>query len=308
VREAIAELAGQGLLRRRQGRETVIALPSAAQVERMLRLRATIRATDMEDLQEFREIIEVAAGLRFDVGADKRQCRFGDPRRREASQSLAHQQAQRGRHRHFVGGARADDRVGLDPAVGHPREVQGNAGHVGPADRLDSGLLDGVEDVPGNAAFRMPRLRQPGGMDGSVVMTLPKRETVGPAAHLGNLLGCQRPPRLRYARLVAVAGWLVRGIGEIERWLMTKRAQGRGQRLAEVLKRIVGLRHQRCDRTKLPYVSALYLVQKETWTTAGAVIIRIPSRKQLASNSVNTPQVGLAPRCDDRNGRASNRG
>ena len=61
VREAIAELAGQGLLRRRQGRETVIALPSAAQVERMLRLRATIRATDMEDLQEFREIIEVAA-------------------------------------------------------------------------------------------------------------------------------------------------------------------------------------------------------------------------------------------------------
>ena len=61
VREAIAELAGQGLLRRRQGRESVIALPSAAQIERMLRLRATIRATDMEDLQELREIIEVAA-------------------------------------------------------------------------------------------------------------------------------------------------------------------------------------------------------------------------------------------------------
>lgn len=61
VREAIAELAGQGLLRRRQGRETVITLPSSAQVERMLRLRATLRATDLSDLQEFREIIEVAA-------------------------------------------------------------------------------------------------------------------------------------------------------------------------------------------------------------------------------------------------------
>lgn len=61
VREAIAELAGQGLLHRRQGRETVITLPSSGQVERMLRLRATVMASDLSDLQEFREIIEVAA-------------------------------------------------------------------------------------------------------------------------------------------------------------------------------------------------------------------------------------------------------
>ena len=61
VREAIAELAGQGLLRRRQGRETLIALPSAAHLEKLLRLRATVRELDLADLQEFREIIEVAA-------------------------------------------------------------------------------------------------------------------------------------------------------------------------------------------------------------------------------------------------------
>ncbi len=61
VREAIAELSGQGLLKRRQGRETVIGLPSSAQFERMLRLRFAIRGQDFEDLQDFREVIELGS-------------------------------------------------------------------------------------------------------------------------------------------------------------------------------------------------------------------------------------------------------
>lgn len=61
VREAIAELSGQGLLSRRQGRETLIALPNSAQFERILRLRFAIRGQAMQDLQDFREVIEVAA-------------------------------------------------------------------------------------------------------------------------------------------------------------------------------------------------------------------------------------------------------
>ncbi len=61
VREAIAELSGQGLLKRRQGRETVIGLPSSAQLERILRLRFAIRGQDFEDLQDFREVIEVGS-------------------------------------------------------------------------------------------------------------------------------------------------------------------------------------------------------------------------------------------------------
>lgn len=61
VREAIAELSGQGLLSRRQGRETLIALPDSAQFERILRLRFAIRSQAMEDLQDFREVIEVGA-------------------------------------------------------------------------------------------------------------------------------------------------------------------------------------------------------------------------------------------------------
>lgn len=61
VREAIAELAGQGLLQRRQGRETVITLPDAEQLERLLRLRFAVNGADFASLQEYREVMEVGA-------------------------------------------------------------------------------------------------------------------------------------------------------------------------------------------------------------------------------------------------------
>jgi len=61
VREAIAELAGQGLLQRRQGRETVITLPDAGQLERLLRLRFAVNGADFASLQEYREVMEVGA-------------------------------------------------------------------------------------------------------------------------------------------------------------------------------------------------------------------------------------------------------
>ena len=61
VREAIAELAGQGLLQRRQGRETVVTMPDSSQLERFLRLRFVVRGADFDNLQEYREVIEVGA-------------------------------------------------------------------------------------------------------------------------------------------------------------------------------------------------------------------------------------------------------
>lgn len=61
VREAIAELAGQGLFNRHQGRETVITLPSSHQLERFLHLRFVLHGHDYEDLQEFREVVEVGS-------------------------------------------------------------------------------------------------------------------------------------------------------------------------------------------------------------------------------------------------------
>jgi len=59
VREAIAELAGQGLLVTRQGKETLVSLPSADRLERFLRLRFVVRGADYRSLHDYRVIIEV---------------------------------------------------------------------------------------------------------------------------------------------------------------------------------------------------------------------------------------------------------
>lgn len=59
VREAIATLAGLGLLRRSQGRESVVTTPGSAQLERLIRLRARLQGSPPEDIQEFRELVEV---------------------------------------------------------------------------------------------------------------------------------------------------------------------------------------------------------------------------------------------------------
>lgn len=61
VREAIAELAGQGLLQRRQGRETLVTLPDSTQLERLLRFRFAVQGADFASLQEYREVVEVGA-------------------------------------------------------------------------------------------------------------------------------------------------------------------------------------------------------------------------------------------------------
>jgi DNA-binding FadR family transcriptional regulator len=61
VREAIAELAGQGLLVRRQGKDTEITFPDAEQFERLLRLRFALVGARLEELREFRSVIAVGA-------------------------------------------------------------------------------------------------------------------------------------------------------------------------------------------------------------------------------------------------------
>ncbi|CAB4565867.1 MAG: FCD domain-containing protein [Actinobacteria bacterium] len=61
VREAIAELAGQGLLIRRQGKDTEISFPDSDQFERMVRLRFALAGAQFDQLQEFRVTIEIGA-------------------------------------------------------------------------------------------------------------------------------------------------------------------------------------------------------------------------------------------------------
>ncbi|HEY0259324.1 MAG TPA: FCD domain-containing protein [Lacisediminihabitans sp.] len=61
IREAVAELSGQGLLKRQQGSQSVISVPGSTQLERLMRLRFAVRGHDLEQVQEIRESIEVAA-------------------------------------------------------------------------------------------------------------------------------------------------------------------------------------------------------------------------------------------------------
>jgi len=61
VREALAELAGQGIIRTQQGSPSVITLPGSQQLERMVRLRFAIQGGSVTAAQELRESIEVAA-------------------------------------------------------------------------------------------------------------------------------------------------------------------------------------------------------------------------------------------------------
>ncbi|WP_431075549.1 FadR/GntR family transcriptional regulator [Microbacterium phyllosphaerae] len=59
VREAVAGLAAIGLLERQQGRETTIATPDSSHLSRLFSLRVLGAEIDDEELQQFREIVEV---------------------------------------------------------------------------------------------------------------------------------------------------------------------------------------------------------------------------------------------------------
>jgi DNA-binding FadR family transcriptional regulator len=61
VRESLAELAGQGLVKNQQGSASVVALPGSRQLERIVRMRFAIQGGTLETAQELRESIEVAA-------------------------------------------------------------------------------------------------------------------------------------------------------------------------------------------------------------------------------------------------------
>ena len=59
VREAIAGLAAIGVIKRRQGKESVVAVPGSSDMSRLLSLRIRGSNVGEEKLQEFREVLEV---------------------------------------------------------------------------------------------------------------------------------------------------------------------------------------------------------------------------------------------------------
>lgn len=61
IREAIAELAGRGLVNRGQGREGTVTAPGAAEVASLLNSRTALMDVSYAQLQDFRELVETGA-------------------------------------------------------------------------------------------------------------------------------------------------------------------------------------------------------------------------------------------------------
>ncbi|HEY8543533.1 MAG TPA: FCD domain-containing protein [Acidimicrobiales bacterium] len=61
VREAVAQLAGRGLLVRQQGRESVVTVPGSEHLEQLLRYRIEGSGVSDDVLQDYRETLEAAA-------------------------------------------------------------------------------------------------------------------------------------------------------------------------------------------------------------------------------------------------------
>ena len=59
IREAAAGLAAVGMIKRQQGRESVVSTPDSTHMARLFSLRVLSSNVDDEGLQEFREIVEV---------------------------------------------------------------------------------------------------------------------------------------------------------------------------------------------------------------------------------------------------------
>ena len=71
LREALADLAGRGLIERQQGRESIVRLPGAEQIARLLDYQ--VEQTDISDVQlhELREALEVRSARLAAVNATK---------------------------------------------------------------------------------------------------------------------------------------------------------------------------------------------------------------------------------------------
>ena len=85
------------------------------------------------------------------------------------------------------------------PVVEHRREIAGDTFHAPRADRLDPGLLDGIETGP-----RGLGLRHQAAMDVAVVAGEAQRHRVRMAAHDGRVAGIELARRLRQPRLGAL--------------------------------------------------------------------------------------------------------
>ena len=122
----------------------------------------------------------------------------------------------------------------MKAVVEHGGEIVRDAGHAARADRLDAGLLDGVEHrargLPPGTSLRCTL---------GIVAGELERDGVGVAAHDRGLLRGQLARRLGQPRLAADHAGALGGESDLELGLARDRAQAAGDRALERLGRAI---------------------------------------------------------------------
>ena len=142
------------------------------------------------------ELVERGTGLVLDRLAPEVDDAARARRRREAGQPLAHHHGDGVLQRRFVAVARFGGGVFVVAVVEHGGEVGRHPLHAPRADRLDAGLLDGVEQ-----GARRRALRRVAAVDRLAVAGQPQRHGVRHAAQDRRLARVGLARRLRQARL-----------------------------------------------------------------------------------------------------------
>ena len=130
-----------------------------------------------------------AAASFLDPGRDEFEPRESGRGRRLAGEPLARNQSQRGRERHFLSIARADDGVSSDAGFGQLGEIVPDPAHGAGAERFDPGHFKSVEHGAGIDVHR----RDPA-MDPRIVVAKAKRSRIGRSPRLRDEAWFERGP------------------------------------------------------------------------------------------------------------------
>ena len=147
------------------------------------------------------ELVEVAADALLNPGPPEIDDALAALRRPHPCETLAHHHRQRLLERRVLAARHLRHARAHETVVEHRSQIAGDAFHAARPDRLDAGLLDGIE-----AGAAADRLRQQAAVDVAVVAGQAQRHRVGVTAHDRRVLRIELARRLRQARLDPLGG------------------------------------------------------------------------------------------------------